>query len=132
MEAARARAEPDAYFNMNDISYIGVAGRENYLLRTLERALDKADVRLGDIDLLICHHLGDCEDRWVQDLVDTGLNADLYKNLRARYGNTGHTDLPTDLVQFWEDGLVKPGSVVVLWVPGSGISLGSLVLRWLA
>ncbi len=120
------------YFNMDDISYIEVASKKGYLRESLERALKKANLRLSDMNMVICHHLGDCEASWIQDLVDAGLSADTFRNLRLKTGNTGHCDLPTDLVQFVEDGLIKKGSVVALWVPGSGISLGCLVLRWLA
>ena len=56
----------------------------------------------------------------MQDLVDAGLSAHTFRNLRLKTGNTGHTDLPTDLVQFVEDGLIKQGSMVALWVPGLG------------
>lgn len=119
------------YFSMDDISYIEIASRKNYLRDSLERAFKKANLNLQDMDMVICHHLGDCETSWIEDLVNAGLSADTYKNLRMKTGNTGHTDLPTDLVQFWEDGLIKKGSIIALWVPGSGISLGCLVLRWL-
>ena len=123
---------PGPYFCMDDISYITVAAKQGYLRHSLEKALQKAGVAVPELDMVICHHLGDCEAAWTQDLVDMGLSRETYKNLRLKTGNTGHTDLPTDLVQFVEDGLICPGSVVALWVPGSGISLGCLVLRWLA
>lgn len=93
--------------------------------------MEKANLKLKDLDMVICHHLGDCETPWIESLVNAGLSAETFKNLRMKTGNTGHTDLPTDLVQFWEDGLIKKGSIIALWVPGSGISLGCLVLRWL-
>jgi 3-oxoacyl-[acyl-carrier-protein] synthase III len=96
-----------AYFNMDDISYIETASKKGYLRGSLERALKKANLQLSDMDMVICHHLGDCEATWKQDLVDAGLRPDTYKNLRLKTGNTGHTDLPTDLVQFVEDGLVN-------------------------
>ncbi len=131
VEAAGMPSGPGPYFCMDDISYIEVAGRKGYLRKSLERALDKAQLPFAALDVVICHHLGDCEAAWTQDLVDAGLPADTFKNLRLKTGNTGHTDLPTDLVQFVEDGVIEPGSVVALWVPGSGISLGCLVLRWL-
>jgi 3-oxoacyl-[acyl-carrier-protein] synthase III len=123
---------PGPYFCMDDISYIEVAGKPAYLRESLEKAFEKAGLPLSALDMVICHHLGDCEAAWIQDLVDAGLEPGRFKNLRPKTGNTGHTDLPTDLVQFVEDGVIKPGSVVALWVPGSGISLGCLVLRWLA
>jgi len=130
-EAACVPCGVGPYFCMDDISYIEVASAKGYLRNSLEKALQKADLPLSALDVVICHHLGDCEASWIQDLVDAGLGAEAFQNLRLKTGNTGHTDLPTDLAQFVEDGLVKPGSIVALWVPGSGISLGCLVLRWL-
>jgi 3-oxoacyl-[acyl-carrier-protein] synthase III len=131
-EAAGVPSGLGPYFCMDDISYIEVASKKGYLRSSLERAFKKANLPLSAMDMVICHHLGDCESSWIQDLVDAGLKPDTYRNLRLKTGNTGHTDLPTDLVQFVEDGLIKKGSVVALWVPGSGISLGCLVLRWIA
>ena len=131
-EAAGMASGPGPYSCMDDISYIEVASKRGYLTNSLQRAMDNAGLPLSSLDVVICHHLGDCEASWIQDLVDAGLGADTFKNLRPKTGNTGHTDLPTDLVQFVEDGLIERGSVVALWVPGSGISLGWLVLRWLA
>jgi len=130
-EAAGVPSGVGPYFNMDDISYLEVASRKGYLRESLERAFEKASLPLSDMDMVICHHLGDCEASWKRDLIEAGLSADTYENLRLKTGNTGHTDLPTDLVQFVEDGLIKKGSVVALWVPGSGISLACLVLRWL-
>ena|SRR5450631_308082 len=99
---------------MDDISYIEVAASANYLRGSLDRSFEKAGLPISDLDVLICHHLGDCEETWVQDLLAAGLGADVYKNLRTKYGNTGHTDLPIDLVHFAQEGVVKKDSIVVL------------------
>jgi 3-oxoacyl-[acyl-carrier-protein] synthase III len=122
---------PGPYFCMDDISYISVAAERGYLRTSLEKAMKKAALPLSDLDLVICHHLGDCESSWIQDLADAGLGPERFKNLRLKTGNTGHADLPSDLFEFVDNGSIKRGSVVALWVPGSGISLGCLVLRWL-
>lgn len=121
------------YFSMNDISYIDIASSKGYLGESLEKTFAKTEENLtiSDLDMVICHHLGDCEASWTQDLVDRGLPAETFRNLRLKTGNTGHTDIPMDLVQFVEEGLITKGSIVALWVPGSGISLASLLLRWL-
>lgn len=122
------------YFSMNDISYIHIASKKDYLGDSLEKTFAKTEekLKISDLDMVITHHLGDCEASWIQDLVDRGLPAETFRNLRLKTGNTGHTDLPMDLLEFVEEGLIKKGSIVALWVPGSGISLASLLLRWLA
>ena len=119
------------FFRMDDISYIKVATEKGYLAESLIRMCKKASVTTSEIDALICHHLGDCEAAWKRELIDCGSKEDVFKNLRLKYGNTGHTDLPLDLLYFVEQGVVREGSVVVLWVPGSGVSLSGLMLRWL-
>jgi 3-oxoacyl-[acyl-carrier-protein] synthase III len=91
----------------------------------------RAGLHPSDIDVLICHHLGDCEAAWKRELMDCGGDEGAFKNLRLKYGNTGHTDIPIDLLYYVENGVVKKDSVVALWVPGSGVSLGGLLLRWL-
>lgn len=119
------------YFSMDDLSYISLATKQGYLSETLKKAFCKTDYKLSDMDFAICHHLGDCEDFWIGDLVSEGLSKDRFKNQRLKTGNTAHTDIPTDLVQFVEEGLVKKDSIIALWVPGSGISLACLLIKWL-
>ncbi len=130
-EAAGSPCPVGPFFRMDDISYIKVATEPGYLAGSLLRMCDQAQLRPSEIDTLICHHLGDCEAAWKRDLVACGGREDAFQNLRLKYGNTGHTDIPLDLLYFVEQGVVRKGSVVVLWVPGSGVSLGGLMLRWL-
>jgi 3-oxoacyl-[acyl-carrier-protein] synthase III len=130
-EAAGAPCPVGPFFRMDDISYIKVATEPGYLADSLKRMCDKAGIKTSDIDALICHHLGDCEAAWKRDLAVCGSREDVFKNLRLKYGNTGHTDIPLDLLHYVEHGVVNKDSVVVLWVPGSGVSLGGLMLRWL-
>ena len=130
-EIAGAPCPAGPFFRMDDISYIKVATEQGYLADSLTRMCERAGVSTSELDVLITHHLGDCEAAWKRDLVSCGNKEDVFKNLRLKYGNTGHTDIPLDLLCFVEQGVVKKGSVVVLWVPGSGVSLGGLMLRWL-
>lgn len=119
------------FFRMDDISYIKVATEEGYLADSLVRMCDRAGIRPSSIDALICHHLGDCEEAWKRDLASVAGSDSAFMNLRLKYGNTGHTDIPVDLLTFLNEGLVGSGSNIVLWVPGSGASLAGLLLRWL-
>jgi 3-oxoacyl-[acyl-carrier-protein] synthase III len=130
-EAAGAPCPVGPFFRMDDISYIKVATEPGYLADSLKRMCKAAGIEMSEIDALICHHLGDCEAAWKRDLAACGLEEGVFKNLRLKYGNTGHTDIPSDLLYFIEQGIVKRGSIVVLWVPGSGVSLGGLMLRLL-
>ena len=130
-EAAGITGTHGTFFRMDDISYIKVATEEGYLADSLQRMCDAAGIEPSQIDALICHHLGDCETAWKRDLASVAGSDAAFMNLRLKYGNTGHTDIPIDLLTFIDEGKVKSGSNVVLWVPGSGASLAGLLLRWL-
>lgn len=130
-EAAGAPCSHGPFFRMDDISYIKVATERGYLADSLRRMCAQAGLAPDDIDILICHHLGDCEEAWRGELTDCGGRAEAFKNLRLKYGNTGHTDIPLDLLYFVETGVVHSGIVAVLWVPGSGASLAGIMLKWL-
>ena len=119
------------FFRMDDITYIKVATEEGYLADSLQRMCDQAGIKGSDIDALICHHLGDCEEAWKRDLAVVAGSSAAFMNLRLTYGNTGHTDIPIDLLTFLDRGVLGSGSIVVLWVPGSGASLAGIMLRWL-
>ncbi len=130
-EAAGAPCPVGPFFRMDDISYIKVATAPGYLADSLIRMCAMAGLKTSDISDLICHHLGDCEAAWKRELVACGSSEHVFKNLRLKYGNTGHTDIPLDLLYYVEHGIIKKDAIVVLWVPGSGVSLGGLMLRWL-
>lgn len=130
-ETAGAPTPYGPFFRMDDISYIKVATEQGYLAGSIKRMCDQAGIKTSALDVLICHHLGDCEAAWKRELVACGSREDVFKNLRLKYGNTGHTDIPLDLLCFVEQGIVAKDSIVALWVPGSGVSLGGLLLRWL-
>lgn len=97
----------------------------------MKEPLKKANLKLEDLDMVICHHIGDLAAGWTQSLVDAGLSADTFQNLQKKFGNTAYTDLILDLVEFWEEEKIKKDSIIALWVPGSGIQLSTLILRWL-
>ena len=130
-EVAGAKCPYGPFFRMDDISYIKVATERGYLGNSIIRMCEKADIKPSDIDFFISHHLGDCEGTWKSELSSCGSNEEIFHNLRLKYGNTGHTDIPTDLLYFVEQNQIKRGSIVVLWVPGSGASLAGLLLRWI-
>jgi 3-oxoacyl-[acyl-carrier-protein] synthase III len=124
--------EPDrvvSRMSMDDASWVEVAGRDNYLAGSVEKAMQKAGLKITDLYRVICHHIGDVEDKWIQSLVDKGLPASAFKSLRKTQGNVGYCDLIIDLVTFWESGELPQGSLIALWVPSSGIQLPTLVLR---
>ena len=134
-EIAGMKNEPGAYFNEGDYTAIqfctGTLGN-NVLVRTVTETLKKADLELKDVSYIITHHVGrNIEGPWIQSLVDAGLPASTYKNRRNEAGNTGHTDIPADIARYWKSGELKKDMIIAMWVPGSGIYLSCLALRWL-
>ncbi len=132
--AAKAGVENKngAYLVLEDPSFNEIAGRSGFITDSLERALNKADLSLPDLDTVIAPHIGDLESTWIADLVKAGLRADTYKNLRLKYGNTAVADALIDVAEFGETGRLGKDSILALWVPCVGVQLAALVLRWLA
>ena len=129
-EAAGITWTHGPFFRMDDITYIKVATEEGYLANSLKRMCEAGGIEPSEINALICHHLGDCEAAWKRDLASVAGSDAAFMNLRLKYGNTGHTDIPMDLLDFLNRGVVGSGSNIILWVPGSGASLAGILLRW--
>lgn len=91
-------------------------------------ALEKAGVRLEDVDLLIPHQAN----VRIIDATARKLGVDhskVYVNIHS-YGNTSAATIPVALAEALEQGRIQPGSTVVLTAFGGGLSWGSAVYRW--
>ena len=53
-----------AYLVLEDPLFDEVAGRRNFITESLERALNKASLKLTDLDTVIAPHIGDLEPGW--------------------------------------------------------------------
>ena len=92
------------------------------------RAVEKAGLRLEDIDLLIPHQAN----MRIIDATVRRLGIDeskVYVNIQS-YGNTSAATIPVALTEALEQGLIRPGAHVIFTAFGAGLSWGSAIYRW--
>lgn len=114
--------------------FISMAGREvfRYAVRAMadacDQALSAAGLTAEDIDVMIPHQAN------IRIIEATAKHAGMpmekvYVNV-DRYGNTSAASIPIALDECVRDGLVKPGSKVLLVAFGGGFTWGSIVVQW--
>ncbi len=91
-------------------------------------SLDRADLGLEDVDLLIPHQAN-------SRIIDAtarrlGLDgAKVYVNIQS-YGNTSAATIPVALTEALEDGRISPGDIILFTAFGGGLTWASLVYKW--
>lgn len=119
---------PDKY------SYFAMDGQKVFLraithmAKSAEAVLDKAGMRLSDIDKFVCHQanariLHGVADQLGQPREKFVRNIDLV-------GNTAAASVPLALAMASESGELKVGQRVLLGAFGGGLTWGSTLLRW--
>jgi 3-oxoacyl-[acyl-carrier-protein] synthase-3 len=116
------------------LSYFAMDGQKVFLraithmAKSAEAVLDKAGMRLSDIDKFVCHQanariltgvadqLGQPREKFVRN-IDT-------------VGNTAAASVPLALAMANDSGELKVGQRVLLGAFGGGLTWGSTVLRW--
>jgi 3-oxoacyl-[acyl-carrier-protein] synthase-3 len=94
---------------------------------TLE-ASAAAGVELGDIDLFVYHQANGRILSAVGERL--GLPADRVVDCIGEHGNTSAATLPLALAYSDEQGLLEPGSCVLLGAFGAGFTWGATVIEW--
>ena len=114
--------------------YVKMQGRDVFRFATrvlpdsVLQALQAADLTTDDIDLLIPHQAN-------TRIIDAAVRrlklseSVVFSNVE-RYGNTSAASIPVALCEAVEDGLVQPGTTLVLSGFGAGLSWGSAVWKW--
>jgi 3-oxoacyl-[acyl-carrier-protein] synthase-3 len=114
--------------------YVKMQGRDVFRFATrvlpesVTQALEAADLTTDDIDVLIPHQ---ANTRIIEHAVRR-LKVDestVFSNVE-RYGNTSAASIPVALCEAVEEGLVQPGSTVVMSGFGAGLSWGTVVWKW--
>jgi 3-oxoacyl-[acyl-carrier-protein] synthase-3 len=114
--------------------YVKMMGRDVFRFATrvlpesVVQALDAAQLGVEDMDVLIPHQ---ANTRIIDHAVKR-LNVDgtsVFSNVE-RYGNTSAASIPVALCEAVEEGLVQPGSTVVMSGFGAGLSWGTVVWKW--
>ncbi|GIL15621.1 MAG: 3-oxoacyl-[acyl-carrier-protein] synthase 3 [Chloroflexota bacterium] len=119
---------------MNNLHTVKMNGREVYRFATrvmvdaTKQALDKANLSLAELDLLIPHQ---ANSRIIEYAAKTlNLPPDkVFQNVE-RYGNTSAASIPIALVEAIQAQRVQPGDHLVMVGFGGGLSWGSCAVEW--
>jgi 3-oxoacyl-[acyl-carrier-protein] synthase-3 len=98
------------------------------LPESVVQALHAAKLTTEDVDVLIPHQAN-------TRIIDHAVRrlkvpeSSVFSNVE-RYGNTSAASIPVALCEAVEEGLVVPGSTVVMSGFGAGLSWGTVVWKW--
>jgi len=115
---------------------IHMEGREVFkfavtkMIAATDRALEKANLKKSDVDLLIPHQAN-------KRIIDAAMKhleipPDRVVVNIQEYGNTSAATIPIALSEAVRDGRVKPGAVIVFVGFGAGLSWGAVIWKWAA
>ena len=136
LPAGGAKSPPSAETIGRGEHYIRMEGRETYrfatrtLATTALRAIEKAGLQPGDIDLFIPHQAN----IRIIEAVAKGLDLPMDKmfvNL-DRYGNTSAASVPIALAEAVNEGRVAVGDRIVIVAFGAGFTSGAVAIEWTA
>lgn len=109
-------------------------GREVYrfavtaMTSSLEAAIEKANLSLDQIDLLIPHQ---ANIRIIHSAAQTlGLPLERVFTNVDKYGNTSAASIPVALCEAIEEGRLKPGDTVAMVAFGAGLAWGATIIEW--
>ena len=113
---------------------IQMNGREVFRFATrvmasaTREAVDKAGLRLEDINLIIPHQANSR----IIEVAARGIRIPMTQIVMniERYGNTSTASIPIAICEALEDDRIKPGDNLVLVGFGGGLTWGALVLEW--
>ena len=116
------------------LHYLTMQGREVFKFATrsmfelIETALERNDLSLSDIDIIIPHQVNYRIIEAVLRKIDIPEDR-LFLNL-DRYGNTSAASVPIALHEAVEAGKVERGKLVLLVAFGAGLTWGYNLIRW--
>lgn len=113
---------------------LSMNGREVYrfavtaMTSSLKAAVEKAEITLDQIDLLIPHQ---ANIRIIHSAAQTlGLPLEKVFTNVDKYGNTSAASIPVALCEAIEERRVKPGDIVGMVAFGAGLAWGATIVRW--
>ncbi|MDR2492867.1 MAG: ketoacyl-ACP synthase III [Coriobacteriales bacterium] len=116
----------DEHIHMNGASVFKFAVEK--LVSNVRTVLERAQVALEDIDLLICHQ---ANQRIIASAArQLGLPMERFFMNLARYGNTSAASVPIALDEAVRNGHVKRGANVIIAGFGGGLTVGAVYLQW--
>jgi 3-oxoacyl-[acyl-carrier-protein] synthase III len=101
---------------------------ERYVLECCERVLEKANLRLRDIDFFVTA----TPMAWYSRFTSSALGFDQRQTIDtyAQYANTGPVLVPINLHAAAAAGRIHPGNLVLLYAVGNASSRAAAVIRW--
>jgi 3-oxoacyl-[acyl-carrier-protein] synthase III len=133
-DAIRLQEETDSSGNIRALSQIHMSGRDilsfvsSRIPPHLKDLLSRNGMTLDSVDWIVFHQASSV----VLETLTRLLGADPAKVLRHldTVGNTVSASIPMTLQRALDDGLIRPGHLVLLCGFGVGLSWGSALLRW--
>ena len=115
-------------------SYVQMNGKEVFrtaigaMSESINSALTKAKCKVSDVDWFVPHQ---SNKRMIEAVCDkTGLSLEKTVLNIERVGNTSAASIPIALDEAVRDGRIKSGDLILMTAVGSGITCGSMLLRW--
>jgi 3-oxoacyl-[acyl-carrier-protein] synthase-3 len=94
----------------------------------VEALLKKAGLTLADVDWVCPHqNVKTVSEAWLDRI---GVPRDRVIETRKEYGNVGPANVLLNLNRGAESGKIRHGDIVLLFGQGSGMSVGTMLLRW--
>jgi len=118
--------EPDRYVKMNGREVFKFATR--VLVQSAEAVLERCGLTIDDVDVYVPHQAN----VRIIDYATKRLGVPSEKVVVNvdRYGNTSSGSIPLALADAEKDGLLQPGSLVLMTGMGAGLTWGSALIRW--
>jgi 3-oxoacyl-[acyl-carrier-protein] synthase-3 len=107
-----------------EVFKFAVKALENSLLK----ALEAANLKISDIDLLIPHQAN----IRIIDHVSKKLSIpkeNIFVNLQ-KYGNTSAASIPIALDEAWRAGKIKKDDIIAIVGFGAGLTTGANIIKW--
>lgn len=118
----------------HDEQLIRMDGHETFklavssLVTATHEAVALADLDLADVDLFVYHQ---ANGRILSTVAEQlGIADGRVLDVIAQLGNTSSASVPLALVEAQRDGLLRPGSRIVLGAMGAGFTWGATVVEW--
>ncbi|WP_433087362.1 3-oxoacyl-ACP synthase III family protein [Dactylosporangium sp. CA-052675] len=116
------------------LHYARINGNEIYLnavrftVRTVRATLEKAGVKVGDVDHVVPHQ---ANIRIINSVLNhAGIDPERLVTNLDRYGNTASASIPLALSEALDAGRIKQGDLVLLAGFGAGMTWGSMLIEW--
>ena len=116
------------------LHYMRIKGKEvfkmatNNLVALIRSTLDKCDVKLKDIDLIVPHQSNLRIIKAAMKKLAMPMDK-VYVNI-DRYGNTSSASVPIALAEIKKSSMLRQGDLVLLATLGGGLTWSATILRW--